>query len=91
MQKQYASEFLQASKIGAKVQKSLRKVLGHLPVFWILLFLMIFNALRQLDRHRQEVFVVFPSALDSLYDFLEVFLIRDSDLLAQICQVKYCI
>ena len=38
---------------------------GHLPDFWILLFLMIFNSLRQLDRHRQEVFVVLPSALES--------------------------
>ena len=59
------------------MQKPFGKVLGHLPDFWILLFLMIFNALRQLDRHRQEVFVVFPSALDSLYDFLEVFPKRD--------------
>ena len=52
---------------------------------------MIFNTLRQLDRHRQEVFVVLPSALESLDDFLEVFLERDADLLAQICQVKYCV
>ena len=45
---------------------------------------MIFNTLRQLDRHRQEVFVVLPSALESLDDFLEVFLERDSDLLARL-------
>ena len=43
---------------------------------------MIFNSLSQLDRHRQEVFVVLPSALESLDDFLEVFLERDADLLA---------
>ena len=45
---------------------------------------MIFNTLRQLYRHRQEVFVVFPSALESLDDFLEVFLERDADLLARL-------
>ena len=84
MQKQYASEFLQASKIGAKVQKSLRKVLRASFGFLDFVVLMISNTLRQLYRHRQEVFVVFPSALDSLYDFLEVFLIRDSDLLARL-------
>ena len=66
------------------MQKPFGKVLGHLPDFWILLFLMIFNALRQLDRHRQEVFVVLPSALESLDDFLEVFLERDADLLARL-------
>jgi len=48
---------------------------------------MIFNALRKLDRHRQEVFVVLHSAVDNLYDFLEVFLIRDSDLLARLIKV----
>ena len=41
---------------------------------------MIFNTLRQLDRHRQEVFVVLPSALESLDDFLEVFLEWDAEL-----------
>ena len=45
---------------------------------------MIFNSLSQLDRHRQEVFVVLPSALESLDDFLEVFLERDADLLARL-------
>ena len=84
MQKQYASEFLQASKIGAKVQKSLRKVLRASFGFLDFVVLMISNTLRQFYRHRQEVFVVLPSALDSLYDFLEVFLIRDSDLLARL-------
>ena len=43
---------------------------------------MIFNALRKLDRHWQEVFVVLPSAVDNLDDFHEVFLERDADLLA---------
>ena len=72
MQKQYASEFLQASKIGAKVQKSLRKVLRASFGFLDFVVLMISNTLRQLYRHRQEVFVVLPSAFDSLDDFLEV-------------------
>ena len=66
------------------MQKSLRKVLRASFGFLDFVVLMISNTLRQLDRHRQEVFVVFPSALDSLYDFLEVFLIRDSDLLARL-------
>ena len=84
MQKQYASEFLQASKIGAKVQKSLRKVLRASFGFLDFVVLMISNTLRHFLRHRQEVFVVLPSALDSLYDFLEVFLERDADLLARL-------
>lgn len=69
MQKQYASEFLQflqASKIGAKVQKSLRKVLRAYPGFLDFVVLMISNTLRQFYRNRQEVLVVLPSALDSL-------------------------
>lgn len=84
MQKQYASEFLQASKIGAKVQKSLRKVLRASFGFLDFVVLMISNTLRHFLRHRQEVFVVLPSALESLDDFLEVFLERDADLLARL-------
>ena len=56
------------------------KELGHLPDFWILLCSVIFNALRQLYRHRQEVFEILLSALDGLDDFLEVFLERDAEL-----------
>ena len=59
-------------------------MLGASSGFLDFVVLMISNTLRQLYRHRQEVFVVFPSALDSLYDFLEVFLIWDSDLLARL-------
>ena len=77
MQKQYASEFLQASKIGAKVQKSLRKVQRASFGFLDFVVLMISNTLRQLYRHRQEVFVAQPSALDSLDDFLEAYLERN--------------
>ena len=66
------------------MQKSLRKVLRASFGFLDFVVLMISNTLRQLYRHRQEVFVVLHSAVDNLYDFLEVFLIRDSDLLARL-------
>ena len=60
-----------------RCKSPLGRCCGHLPDFWILLFLVIFNTLRQLYRHRQEVFIVFPSALDSLDDFLEAYLERN--------------
>ena len=46
---------------------------------------MIFNSLSQLDRHRQEVFVVLPSALESLDGFLEVFRGSVGSLVAIFC------
>ena len=43
---------------------------------------MIFNALRQFYRHRQEAFAILTSALDSSDDFLEVFWGRYGGLVA---------